>query len=150
MFSLHIWSKIKFRYPYIWPCSSLSKAILSLSRVFKGSIATAKSVGPLREHHNTALFAEKQSFWPKLLKKSRWNFFFFWELLIFLEKNYSVGVLFMINSTNYTFRAPADPKIFGDFHGRVGLSADLLQRVKLSCFPLFTILCTYFDIFEGF
>ena len=49
---------------------------MSLSRVFKGSIATAKSVGPLREHHNTALFAEKQRFWPKLLKKIKVNFFF--------------------------------------------------------------------------
>ena len=53
----------------------------------------------------------------------------------------------MVNPTNYSSTGPADQKIFDDFRRRVDLSADLLQRVKKSCFCLFTGSSTYFLIF---
>ena len=72
---------------------------------------------------------------------------FFLEFLIFWEKKISFGVLFMANPTNNKSRAPAGQKFFWHFNRRDSLSADLLQSVKRSYFPLFTSLCTYFLIF---
>ena len=87
---------------------------------------------------------------PKLLKNHGEIFLkshFFGVIFIFWEILWSERVLFMENPTNYSSTGPADQKIFDDFRCRVDLSADLLQRVKKSCFCLFTGSSTYFLIF---
>ena len=43
----------------------------------------------------------------------------------------------MANPINYESTGPADQKIFDDFRRRVGLSADLLQRVKVMFLPVY-------------
>ena len=82
---------IKVYCPCDLSCFSASKTILSLSRVFKGSIATAKSVGTFREHHTTALLTFETKIIEKIKVKFFWKIKFFGNFWFFGKKNYLSG-----------------------------------------------------------